>query len=124
MVFFLNRGESLSHDLFHHAGEGFGVVLRQGGENLAVEHDLLLCGGTNELGVGVSKRAESGVDLHAPKSAEVVLLVLAVCELIDSGLAQGNLCFDLLVGATITKTFCELKYLAAVFVGCDSSFDA
>ncbi len=99
-------------------------MLRQGGEDLAVEYDLLLCGDTDELGVGMTKRAESGVDLHAPKAAEVILLVLAVCELIDSGLAQGNLCFDLLVGATITKTFCELEYLAAVFVGCDSSFDA
>lgn len=124
MVFFLNRGESLSHDLFHHAGEGLGVMLRESGEDLAIECDLLLCGSSDEFGVGMTERAESGVDLHAPKAAEVVLLVLAVCELVDTGLAKSDLCLDLLAGATMTEALGELEYLAAMFVGDDSSFDA
>lgn len=100
------------------------MMLGQGGEDLAIKGDLLLEFGPDELRVRVTKRAKSCVDLHAPEAAEVVLLVLAVGELVDTCLAEGNLCLDLLAGASMAEALCKLQDLTAVFVGGDSSFDA
>ena len=99
-------------------------MLGQGGEDLAIKSNLLLEFGTDELRVRVTKRAKAGINLHAPEAAEVVLLVLAVGELVDTGLAEGDLRLDLFPRASMAKTLCEFQDLIAVFVGGDSSFDA
>jgi len=93
-------------------------------EDLAVEDDLLLRCSSNELTEGVSEGAKSGVDLDLPQAAEVVLLVLTVCELIAPGFAEGDLCLDLFLGAAETIALCSLQYRAAALIGSCSSFDA
>lgn len=100
------------------------MEFRQGGEDLAVDDDVLLCFRSDEFRVGMTERAKSGVDLHAEESAEIGFLVLAVCELVDSRLAESDLCFDLLAASSVTKTLCKLEDLASVFICGYSSFDA
>lgn len=96
----------------------------QGGEDLAVEEDLLLECRADELRVRKSERLQSCADLVLPHAAEVVLLVLAVHELVDSGLSDGDLRLLLLGGAAEAVALGCTEHLAAVLIGRGSSFDA
>ena len=58
--------------------EGFGVVEREVGEDLAVDFDAALVDEAHELGVGEVLDAGGGVDTLNPERTEVALLVLAV----------------------------------------------
>ncbi len=114
MVSFLLCG----HYIFGDALKRLWVELGEGGEDLAVEEDLLLQGSTDELRVGEARphSAERGVDLDRPHAAEIIFLVLAVCELICASFAECDFGFDLFLGATVAETLRVFQDSAAAFV--------
>ena len=66
-------------DLFGDAGEDFGMVFREFGEDLAVELDALLLEFPDELAVGtMAVLADGGIHANDPQATEIILLVAPV----------------------------------------------
>ncbi len=110
--------------LRHDTGERLGLELCQMGERLPVELDTGLLGGTDELGVRETERAEAGVDLDVPEAAHVALLVATMREGIGTGMLEGVDGHALLLGAAKAHALGGFEDGTAVFTGVDCFFDA
>lgn len=65
---------------FEEASECFWTVLSHSGHNLAVDDDVLGSQSLDELAILHSVSLQDCVDAGNPQTAEVILLVLAVCK--------------------------------------------
>jgi len=89
------------------------------GEGFAVEAEVLLLGGTHELGIGETVLAESRVDLDVPEAAEVALLVAAVGEGVGACMGEGVIGGALGLGAAETEALGLLEDRTAILEGVD-----
>src|ERR1700749_4266758 len=97
--------------LIHQSLESSGLVDRQIGEDLAVDHDPGAGEPGDKSAVGQAMLAHGGVDALDPESAEVTLALLAadivvLQRLIDRGIGRGDV-----VLAAAAKAFGGLEDL-------------
>ena len=105
------------------AGEHFWVLLREGSEDLSVEHHTLLLKLCYEGAVRfVAVVAYGGVQAHNPKLTELILLIAAVGKCLLSGVYERLLSGTLLLRATMAVSLSTLKHIAAALCTDDSSF--
>ena len=90
-------------------------MLGEVGHDFAVDDDVLCFEGADEFAVSCSERAESGVHLHAPETAEDIFLCATVCECMRSRVCDSVLRLDLFCAAPKTIAFYLLKDIAALF---------
>jgi hypothetical protein len=97
-----------------HAGEGLRIVDREVSHDLLVDRDTILAHCADELRERSIERSKSCRNLDLPEAAEVILLVAAMSECVDTRLADCHLRLDLLVRATIAVTLSCAEYIAAM----------
>lgn len=118
----MDKGLILSrfHNFFKHFRLAFGEL----GEHFAVEVNLFLFQGGDELAVRKTERSDGGVDFDSPEAAEVALFIAPMIKSVFAGVEQGDLGFALFLGAAEAVALNRAQNAAAVGGGNGSSFDS
>ena len=75
------------------------------GQGFAIESDPFLFGGIDKFGIRKTERADGGVDLDVPESAEIAFLVTTMGKGVSSGVHQSVVGGSFVGGTAETEAF-------------------